>query len=85
MTLNSSRSSFSSLVMGGGVIAYCRRSLMALTHLLLILHWMGFSLVRHHCNIYISCGLIADMNEGMSGGEFLRLVLHSSGVFLLKF
>ena len=73
MMLASSRSSFFFLLgVGGGVIASCRRSLMVLTHLFLVIHWARFLLFRHNWNLLSICVSISDMNEGMSSGEFLK-------------
>ena len=38
---------------------------MFFNHIILILHWAGFSLVSHHKDIFDRSGLTAAMNEGM--------------------
>ena len=45
---------------------------MGLTHLLLILHRVGFLFVRYQPTVFANSGSTAAMNERMSGEEFLN-------------
>ena len=55
---------FSFLIIGG------RKRYLVFTHILLIIHWAGLSLVRHRQNVFASLGLSGAMKEGMSRGCF---------------